>query len=111
MIFQLVLTLQQKNQMNLWLTHTVIFTTFQQLVLDFFTIYGPIGRPDMAYFKFTKAILEGKPIDVYNEGNQSRDYTYIDDLIRAIMALLEKTPGNIEGTITGSKKHLLKFTI
>ena len=71
--------------------------------LRFFTIYGPIGRPDMAYFKFTKAILEGKPIDVYNEGNQSRDYTYIDDLIRAIMALLEKTPGNIEGTITGSK--------
>ncbi len=70
--------------------------------LRFFTIYGPNGRPDMAYFKFTKAILEGKPIDVYNEGNQSRDYTYIDDLIKAIMSLLEKPPGKIDRNITGS---------
>tara|TARA_B100002019_G_C21259675_1_gene595968 strand:- start:664 stop:1674 length:1011 start_codon:yes stop_codon:yes gene_type:complete len=71
--------------------------------LRFFTIYGPNGRPDMAYFKFTKAILEGKAIDVYNKGNQSRDYTYIDDLIKAIMALLEKSPSNLDGKITGSK--------
>ncbi len=71
--------------------------------LRFFTIYGPNGRPDMAYFKFTKAILEGKPIDVYNQGNQSRDYTYIDDLIEAIMCLIEKYPKKLDHSITGSK--------
>jgi UDP-glucuronate 4-epimerase len=58
----------------------------------FFTVYGPWGRPDMALFKFTKAILEGKKIDVYNNGNMSRDFTYIDDLIEAIMQLLFLVP-------------------
>jgi UDP-glucuronate 4-epimerase len=52
--------------------------------LRFFTVYGPWGRPDMALFKFTKAILEDKPIDVFNYGNHSRDFTYIDDVILAI---------------------------
>ena len=47
----------------------------------FFTVYGPWGRPDMALFKFTKAILANQPIDVYNHGNMVRDFTYIDDLV------------------------------
>lgn len=59
----------------------------------FFTVYGPWGRPDMAYFKFTRAILDGKPIDVYNNGEMRRDFTYIDDLVRAIVALADCPPG------------------
>ncbi|WP_187431088.1 UDP-glucose 4-epimerase (plasmid) [Roseobacter fucihabitans] len=53
----------------------------------FFTVYGPWGRPDMAHFKFTRAILNGEPIEVYNHGNQQRDFTYIDDLVTGIVAL------------------------
>ena len=58
----------------------------------FFTVYGPWGRPDMALFKFTKNILSGKPIDVYNDGNMFRDFTYISDLVRAIYLLTFKNP-------------------
>ena len=58
----------------------------------FFTVYGPWGRPDMALFKFTKAILNGKPIDVYNYGNMQRDFTYIDDLIEALWRLSKVVP-------------------
>jgi len=58
----------------------------------FFTVYGPWGRPDMALFKFTKAILEGNAIEIYNDGNLSRDFTYIDDLTRAIHLLIAKIP-------------------
>lgn len=57
--------------------------------LRFFTVYGPWGRPDMAYFSFTKAILEKKPIDVYNFGNMSRDFTYIDDIVEGIVAAVD----------------------
>lgn len=60
--------------------------------LRFFTAYGPWGRPDMALFLFTKAILENKPIDVYNKGNMRRDFTYIDDIIEGIFRLTEKVP-------------------
>lgn len=60
--------------------------------LRFFTVYGPWGRPDMAYFKFTKAILEGHPIDVYAEGQMSRDFTYVDDIREAIVRLAERPP-------------------
>ena len=60
--------------------------------LRFFTVYGPYGRPDMAYFKFTKAILEGQPIDVYNNGVMKRDFTYIDDIIEGIVRLMPKAP-------------------
>lgn len=56
--------------------------------LRLFTVYGPWGRPDMAYFKFSKAILEGRPIEVYNEGRLRRDFTYIDDVVEAIIRLL-----------------------
>lgn len=58
----------------------------------FFTVYGPWGRPDMALFKFTKAILEGKPIDVYNYGEMKRDFTYVTDLVEAIRLLLDAVP-------------------
>jgi len=58
----------------------------------FFTVYGPWGRPDMALFKFTKAILNGDPIDVYNHGNMQRDFTYIDDLVEGIRLLVDTPP-------------------
>ena len=57
----------------------------------FFTVYGPYGRPDMALFIFTKNILEGKPIKAYNYGNMSRDFTYVDDIIGGIRALIERS--------------------
>ncbi len=58
--------------------------------LRFFTVYGPWGRPDMAYFKFTQAILAGRPIEVFNHGAMERDFTYIDDIIEAIVRLIDK---------------------
>jgi UDP-glucuronate 4-epimerase len=60
--------------------------------LRFFTVYGPWGRPDMALFKFTKKILAGEPIDVFNYGNHRRDFTYIDDIIEGVVRVMEKTP-------------------
>lgn len=66
--------------------------------LRFFTVYGPWGRPDMAYFKFADAIMAGKPIDVYNNGDMKRDFTYIDDIVSGIEAIVERGPlGKIEG--------------
>lgn len=64
--------------------------------LRFFTVYGPWGRPDMALFKFTKAILEGKTIDVYNFGNHRRDFTYIDDIVEGVVRSLDRvaSPNN-----------------
>ncbi len=59
----------------------------------FFTVYGPYGRPDMALFKFAKAGLKGEPIDVYGEGQQQRDFTYIDDLVECIVRLMDVAPG------------------
>ncbi len=64
--------------------------------LRFFTVYGPYGRPDMALYLFTKAIVEGKPINVYNYGKMKRDFTYIDDIISAVVKLIEKIPQPIE---------------
>ena len=60
--------------------------------LRFFTVYGPWGRPDMALFKFTKNILQNMPIDVYNQGNMQRDFTYIDDIVESIIRLLGLPP-------------------
>lgn len=59
--------------------------------LRFFTVYGPWGRPDMALFKFTKAILEGRPIDVYNHGRMRRDFTYVDDIVEGVVRVLWQT--------------------
>jgi UDP-glucuronate 4-epimerase len=60
--------------------------------LRFFTVYGPWGRPDMATYKFTKAIIEGTPIQVYNHGDMKRDFTYIDDIVAGILSALGKAP-------------------
>lgn len=60
--------------------------------LRFFTVYGPWGRPDMALFIFTKAILEGRPIDVFNHGRHKRDFTYIDDIVEGVVRVLDRVP-------------------
>ncbi|MGM0417927.1 MAG: NAD-dependent epimerase [Thermodesulfobacteriota bacterium] len=60
--------------------------------LRFFTVYGPWGRPDMALFLFTKAIIEGNPIKVFNNGEMKRDFTYIDDIVEGVKRVMEKTP-------------------
>ncbi|GEC66601.1 NAD-dependent epimerase [Raoultella terrigena] len=68
--------------------------------LRFFTVYGPWGRPDMALFKFTKAMLEGKSIDVYNYGKMKRDFTYVDDIVEAIVRVQDVIPqSNAEWTV------------
>jgi len=72
---------------HLWKIPTTVFR--------FFTVYGPWGRPDMALFKFVKAILAGQPIDVYNHGDMLRDFTYVDDLVKAVDLLLHRPP--VEG--------------
>ena len=61
--------------------------------LRFFTVYGPFGRPDMAYFKFTKKILAGEPIEVYNHGDHERDFTYIDDVVPGVLLALDRVNG------------------
>src|ERR1044071_8932302 len=60
--------------------------------LRFFSVYGPWGRPDMALFIFTRAILEGRPIDVYNCGRMKRDFTYIDDIVEGVVRVLDRIP-------------------
>lgn len=69
---------------HLWRIPTTVFR--------FFTVYGPWGRPDMALFKFVDAMLEGRPIEVYNHGRMERDFTYIDDLVEAIIRLVDCPP-------------------
>ena len=61
-------------------------------MLRFFTVYGPWGRPDLALFKFTKAMLNNEPIDIYNHGNMFRDFTYVDDLVHSIFLLIKSAP-------------------
>jgi UDP-glucuronate 4-epimerase len=61
-------------------------------IFRFFTVYGPWGRPDMAIFKFTKSILEGAPIEVYNSGDMCRDFTYVDDLVNSVERLVHRPP-------------------
>ena len=63
----------------------------------FFTVYGPWGRPDMALFKFTRAMLEGEPIDVYNHGEMMRDFTYVEDLVEAVRRLVDAPPVRPQG--------------
>ena len=78
--------------------------------LRFFTVYGPWGRPDMALFKFTKAILEGKPIDVYNYGEMKRSFTYIDDIVDGVIAALDKSyPYEIFNLGSSKTDNLLYF--
>ena len=64
--------------------------------LRFFTVYGPAGRPDMAYFKFTNKIVKGEPIQIYNNGDMKRDFTYVDDIVRGVAAVMQKIPEKTE---------------
>lgn len=66
--------------------------------LRFFTVYGPWGRPDMAYFSFARSIMEARPIDVFNEGRMGRDFTYIDDAVQAVLRVLDRAPQPMPGT-------------
>jgi len=77
-------------------THKMPISMFR-----FFTVYGPWGRPDMALFKFTANILEGKPIDVYNHGDMWRDFTYVTDLVEGIRLLIDAVPGGPETRVDG----------
>jgi len=69
---------------------------FPQTGLRFFTVYGPWGRPDMAYFSFTEKIMRGQPIEVYGEGRMARDFTYIDDIVDGIIGALDHVPAHSE---------------
>lgn len=71
--------------------------------LRFFTVYGPWGRPDMAYYIFTKAIIENKSIDVFNNGYMKRDFTYIDDIVEGVELVLTKPPGICENFVTPAR--------
>ena len=85
-------------------------------IFRFFTVYGPWGRPDMALFKFTKAILNGDPIDVYNNGEMSRDFTYIDDLVNGMRLLMDTSPRDTgvfveNAVIVDSKSQVAPFRV
>jgi UDP-glucuronate 4-epimerase len=69
--------------------------------LRFFTVYGPWGRPDMALFLFTQAILAGRPIDVFNEGRMQRDFTYIDDIVEGVVRVSDRIPSPVAGASVG----------
>ena len=79
------------------------------ICMRFFTVYGPWGRPDMAFYKFTKNIMENKKIDVFNFGNHSRDFTYIDDVVIMIKALLKKPPKKNKFSCKTSKLSTSKY--
>lgn len=79
--------------------------------LRFFTVYGPYGRPDMALFKFTKNILENRPIDVYNHGKMERDFTYIDDIVRGTVAAIDRPFKNEVFNLGNNKPIKLTYFI
>ncbi len=79
--------------------------------LRFFTVYGPFGRPDMAYYKFTKAILNGDPIDVFNNGVMKRDFTYIDDIIEGVIRVINTIPDPRYNKYTAAKPRYRLYNI
>ena len=79
--------------------------------LRFFTVYGPYGRPDMAYYKFTKAILNGDPIDVYNNGEMKRDFTYIDDIIAGVIRVMDRVPSVQSSKASGAEAPYKLYNI
>lgn len=79
--------------------------------LRFFTVYGPYGRPDMAYYKFTKAIINGVPIDVYNNGDMKRDFTYIDDIIAGVIRVMDRVPSGQSSKISGAEAPYKLYNI
>jgi UDP-glucuronate 4-epimerase len=80
--------------------------------LRFFTVYGPWGRPDMALFKFTKAILSGEAIELYNHGNMARDFTYIDDIVDGVMAAVDRPfPCETFNLARGESRRLAEYVV
>ncbi len=79
--------------------------------LRFFTVYGPHGRPDMAYYKFTKAILNGDAIDVFNNGDMKRDFTYIDDVIEGIIKVMSRIPNKHENNFSKAKPPYIIYNV
>ena len=79
--------------------------------LRFFTVYGPYGRPDMAYYKFTKAILNKESIDVYNNGEMKRDFTYIDDIVDGVLKVIDKAPKERINKLTSAKSRYRLYNI
>ena len=79
--------------------------------LRFFTVYGPYGRPDMAYFKFAEAISRGQSIDVYNNGLMKRDFTYIDDIVEGLVKVMSVVPKDKKGHISNAKAPFKVFNI
>lgn len=79
--------------------------------LRFFTVYGPYGRPDMAYFSFTKKILNGEEIDVFNNGEMQRDFTYIDDIVEGISRIIDKVPETQSSIISSAKAPYKVYNI
>ena len=78
--------------MKVWHILIILMEKIPITMFRFFTVYGPWGRPDMALFKFVSAILNDRPIDIYNKGEMYRDFTYIDDLIGGIRLLIDEIP-------------------
>ena len=72
--------------------------------LRFFTVYGPWGRPDMALFVFTKAMLSGDTFDLFNHGDMRRDYTYVDDIVDGVARVLDRPPKGVAGETGGSRR-------
>ena len=79
--------------------------------LRFFTVYGPYGRPDMAYYKFTKSILNGLSIDVYNNGDMKRDFTYIDDIVHGVLHVMNTTSKSKSGIYSSGSPNYELFNI
>ncbi|HCG94247.1 MAG TPA: protein CapI [Halieaceae bacterium] len=79
--------------------------------LRFFTVYGPYGRPDMAYYKFTRAIMNGDPIDVYNNGDMKRDFTYIDDIIEGVISVMDRVPRSEPNIMSGAEPPYKVYNI
>ena len=92
-----------QNLMKLWGMPIPIYS-IPMTFFRFFTVYGPWGRPDMALFKFTKNIISDEPIDVYNHGEMSRDFTFVKDLVHAIFLLIDKPP-----SLKGNKNDFGSF--
>jgi len=80
---------RQQKKANKLITYSHLYN-LPTTGLRFFTVYGPWGRPDMALFKFTKAILAGEPIQVFNHGKHRRDFTYIDDIVEGVIRVLDQ---------------------
>jgi UDP-glucuronate 4-epimerase len=83
---------RRRRRTRRWAMSMPISGTFPTTMFRFFTVYGPWGRPDLALFKFTDAILDGRPIDIYNHGEMYRDFTHVRDLVRGIRGLMDAVP-------------------